>query len=302
MNIKSIWNAFFPIPDPTAGVSFWNTNIVNYIMIYPKEYNVSDFMTYTNVLTFLISLLIIIIISIKFSSKPTVLITFLFNTIIYLVFLKLLKVYFLRYQGLLFIIFMYSYFLYSNSEENYKISHFKKITDFSKTKSVTNLGKLFTPVLYIILIAQVYSAVYALSKDINFKFTLSQDAAKYIMDNNLQVTHTMVGYIDHTIESIAAHVQTKIFFPQSNSFSFYHEAFNKDRKTEMPIKEVFALCRKITEEQNKKVLLILDLPLSRQFINNTTLSGKSSIKLIKAFYGEIIQPDEQYFLYEVEKI
>ncbi len=305
INIKSIWNAYLPIPDPKAGIAFWNTNIVNYIMIYPKEYNISDFITNSNILTFLISLVIIFIISIKFSSKPIVLITFLFNTIVYLVFLEILRIYNTRYQGLLFLIFIYNYWLYKNSEEDTNLKFLKKIDIFFEKKFFLLLKKGFKPFLYIILFIQAFSTIYAFSMDIKYKFTISQDAAKYISANNLDKTHVMIGYIDFTTESIAIHTKTKIFFPQVNHYNYYHEPFNKNRKALLSYYEVVASCIKFTEEQNKQVLLILSFPLlnkNNQAINEIMLSGKTKLKFIKGFSGKTIQPDEQYFLYECKMV
>ena len=159
--------------------------------------------------------------------------------------------------------------------------------------------------LYIVLIAQFYSALYALSIDLKHKFTLSQDAAKYISANNLDKTHVMVGFIDYATQTIAAHTKTKIFFPQVNHFSYYQEPFNKSRKPILQMNDIISSCTNFTEKQNKKVLLILNFPImlnNNQPLDSAMISQKSKITLLKSFTGKIIQKDEQFWLYEVTNI
>jgi len=305
INIKSIWNAFVPIPDLNSGAAFWNTNIVNYIMIFPTVFNSSDYVTLPNILTFLVSVYIIVAILAKFSEKPLVFVTFFLNIIIYLAFLQYTRVYFLRYQGLLFIIFMYNYWLYKNSDVTIDWKLFTSIESFFKQKSLLFLKKSFTPLLYLILCSQVFSAYYAFSKDMKYKFSMSQDAAKYITVNNLNKTHVMVGFIDYAAQTIAAHTKTKIFFPQVNHFSYYQEPFNKLRKPYVPFPEIIAACTDFTEKQNKNVLLILNFPLTdnkQQLITEGMLSQHSKMKLLQSFSGDVIQPDEQFWLYEATKV
>ena len=97
INIKSIWNAFFPIPHFSSGIAFWNTNIVPYTMIFPQTFSVSAYVTIPNILTFLVSVFILIVIIAKFSEKPVVCLIFSLTILIYLAFLQYTKVYFLRY-------------------------------------------------------------------------------------------------------------------------------------------------------------------------------------------------------------
>ena len=155
--------------------------------------------------------------------------------------------------------------------------------------------------LYIILLVQVFSAYYAFAKEIKYKFTMSQDVAKYILTNNLNKTHVMIGYIDYATQTIAAHTKTKMYFPQIGHYNYYREPFNKLRKPEITTAELIEACTNFTEKQNKSVLLVLNFPVNdnnQQLITNTMLSANTSMSLLQQFTGKIIQQDEQFYLYE----
>ncbi len=304
MNIKSVWNAFIPIPDPAPAASFWNTNIVNFPMIYYKGFNFQEVMTMPHYITFVISLIIILIISIKFSDKPMVLITFLLSTIVYLVFLQMLKVYYLRYQGLLFIIFAYCWFLYANAEDEEGLPFMNRIAQLFKNKAFAVLRRGFTPMLYIILLTQVYSAAYAFSKDMKYKFTLSQEAAGYISHNHLDKTHVMAGFFDYAAQTIAAHNKVKIYYPQVGHFNYYQEPYNTARKASMTVNDILLSCKKLRDSQDKDVLLILNFPMlvnDQELDRVARISTHVFITPIQSFTGTIIQEDEQFWLYEVFK-
>jgi hypothetical protein len=60
-----------------------------------------------------------------------------------------------------------------------------------------------------------------------------------------------------------------------------------------------------TEKQNKKVLLILNFPLIDnygQIVSAGMISQHMQLQLLQSFTGEIIQSDEQFWLYEVTQI
>ncbi len=349
INIKSIWNAFLPIPDPRAGASFLNTNIVRFNPLFPMEYDASALVNGPNILACAVSLIIVLVISIKFASKPMVLVTFLFNTVLYLVFMEyFLKVYWVRYQGLLFLIFVYTYFLYCNSEEQSELLILKNIGHLlgsafgrlglasSAAKPARKMpgnsrsarratalpqsqpnrperapgassiaSKAFTSMLYVVLAAQIYAMIYAISMDIKYRFTYSLDAANYVKANNLDKTHVMVGYIDYATQGIAAYTRTKMFFPQINGFSYYQEPFLESRKASLTLSDIVRACTDFTEKQDRKVLLVLDFPLtgpSNQAVTSAMLSEKTGIRFLKDFSGPVIQPDEQFWLYVCEKV
>lgn len=300
INFKSIWNAYVPIPNFDAGAAFWNTNIVNFTTMFPQQYNPSALYNGPTIFAIIISFLIVLVASAKFSEKPLVLLVYLFNTAVYLIFLQVTRVYFVRYQGILFLIFVSCYWLYKSSA----VSINSPALSFLSYKPVSMLKGMFQPLLYCILVVQVVAGIFAYSMDYSCKFTMSQDAADYIVRHNLHKTHTMVGYMDYSAQTIAAHTHTKVYFPQVQHFAYYQEPFNLSRKREIPIPEILSACLAFTEKENQQVLLILTSPLMEndgQLAAQGMLSQQTGFTLLQSFTGNIIQPDEQFWLYEIKK-
>jgi hypothetical protein len=112
----------------------------------------------------------------------------------------------------------------------------------------------------------------------------------------------MIGYMDYAAQAVAINLKEKMYFPQSNSIGYVWEPYGKNYNQNISMDEVLVSCIKYSEQLNKKVLLILNTPLAdanQQQLTDAMLSGKTRITLIKYFTGDIIQQDEQYWLYEV---
>jgi len=303
MTIRTIWNSFVPLPKFTNTASFWNTNFFDFPIVYPLNYDITVFKTSQNIFLFILSLFILIIILIKFSKKPVVFWVFLFNYILLLLFLHIARFYFIRHQGLLFIVFIYSYWLYHISDGKIHLPVLKKVK--LDVLSKLKLGLLFKPMIMGFLILQFVSSSYAFYKDIKYKFTLSHDAAKFIKDNNLDKDHEMIGYIDYSAQAIAINLKKKMYFPQGKSYNYFWSQFDKNYNRDIPITDVFEACTNYTEKQQKKVLLILNFPLTdnkQQQLSNAMLTQKTSISLLQSFTGDIIQSDEQYWIYECKMV
>ena len=327
--INQIWNSYFPLPMMQHGVPFWNTNIINYHFAYPPDYvfALKD-LTWQYSCAFTLSLIIILIAVSKFIRKPIVLITFLANTLVYGYFMQhFIKVYAVRYMGLLFIIFIYSYWLYKNADGEIQIYKSSQCVSNKKTRSLLEvfhgLEKLFKPMLIIMLLVQVFSSFYAISQDFINKFSLSRYAAEFIQQNNLQDTHILVGYPDYAAQCISAYLDVKIFYPQLNVFGYYSNCLNKNQKSTLNSNELVEACESLAGKQNKKVLLILNTPImepsgdglviqtalnspqstlvnQQEFCGHKTLTANTTIKYINSFKGDVINRDEQFYLYEVQ--
>ena len=176
-----------------------------------------------------------------------------------------------------------------------------KLDALSKIK----IDLVFKPMITIIFILQFASSSYAFYKDVNFKFTLSHDAADYLKANNMDKDHEFVGYIDYAAQTIAINLKRKIYFPQSGGSNYVWSPFDKNYKQNITMVEIFNACIRYIDHQDKKVVLILNFPLldnKQQQLESELLTQTTSIKLLKAFTGDIIQADEQFWLYEVAKI
>lgn len=303
MTIRTIWNSFIPLPAFTEHANFWETNYFNFPIVYPLYYDITIFKTFQNIFLSVLSVFIFVIILIKFAKKPIVFWVFLSNYIFMILFLHFARFYFIRHQGLLFIVFLYSYWLYYIADNKIYIPILNKI----KLDKLSNLkiDFLFKPMITVFFILQVVCSSYAYYKDFNYKFTLSHDAASFIKTNGLDTNHEIVGYIDYAAQTIAINLKKEIYFPQSNEKNYVWNPWNKNYKRDIPISDVLGACIKYSEIQNKNVLLILNFPLvdnSQHELIDGMLTKKSSITLLKSFTGDIIQSDEQFWLYECKQV
>ncbi len=303
MSIRTIWNSFLPLPEFTSHANFWNTNLFEFPLFYQNPYDVAIYKTTQNFVLAGISVLIFLIVLIKFSKKPLVFFVFMGNYILVLLFLHSARFYFIRHQGLLFIVFLYSYWLYHIADERMYLPVIKniKLTWLNRIK----IDYVFKPMLTLFLIIQMVSSGYAFYKDVKFKYTMSYDAADYIKQNNLVNDYEMVGFVDYAAQTIAINLKKQMFFPQSGQKEYVWQPFESTYKRDIPLNEVFYACSNYTEQQNKKVLLVLNFPLSdsnQQPISAAMLSPKTSVTFLKAFTGDVIQEDEQFWIYECKHI
>jgi hypothetical protein len=150
MTIRAIWNSFVPLPKFTNHAIFWNTNFFTFPTAYPSSLDVNILRNPQNIILSILSVLIFLVILIKFSKKPIVFWIFLSNYIILLVFLQIAKIYFIRHQGLLFIAFLYSYWLFYIAEEEIYIPVLNKIK--LNVLSKINIDPVFKPMIMIFLV------------------------------------------------------------------------------------------------------------------------------------------------------
>jgi hypothetical protein len=130
MTLRSVWNAFVPIPE-IAGMQFWNTNILPFPQLYGKQAMAAEFITAGNMTAVAVSIFFLLAGVIIFSKKLPVLIVFLANTAVHLAFLQYMSVFYVRYQGILLMIFIYNYWLLSYSDTDLPFAAFRRISDFS---------------------------------------------------------------------------------------------------------------------------------------------------------------------------
>jgi hypothetical protein len=301
MTIRAIWNSFIPIPDFSNSAAFWNTNVFPFPLFYPKVYNAYTLLTYGNVFTIITSILIILICLIIFSKKLPVLITFLFNTGIYIIFLHFFfKAYFIRHQGLLFIIFVYCCWLFKYSDDEIKAPFFNKIkpTKFLNQKFVNTVFLYFVTIIFFF---QFIAGVLTYPRGIMYQFTKSWDAANYIKNNNYK-DYVIVGAVDYAVVPIAVILDREIFLPQTNKFSKTMEWWGVNRNPGVDFRQLLESSIRFLLLYNKKVLIILNFELKNAngiSVNATKLSDNIFLKKLMSFEGDIIQPDEQYYLYEL---
>ena len=166
MTIRTIWTSYIPIPKLSSGAAFWNTNIFPFPTGYgTQDYNVYQLISIGNIFTFIMSILIILTCLFIFSKKLPILITFLFNTILYFVFIHFfVRIYFIRYLGLLFLIFVYCCWLYKYSDDDVKLHNFKLVKPDRTSINKKNVEKLFVFLVTFIFFIQFVSGILTYSK------------------------------------------------------------------------------------------------------------------------------------------
>jgi len=302
MTLRSVWNAFVPITE-TAGIRFWNTNILPFPELYSKNAVAASFITPGNILAAAVSIFILFAGIIIFSKKLPVLITFLTNTALQLAFLQVLSVFYVRYQGPLLMIFLYNYWLlaHDNGTLNWNLS--RRISDFFQGKFFISARKFTPPFVTLILVIQFCAGIFCYIQDIRYPFTASYETARYIKEENLD-NNIIVGYIDYAVQSISGLLDQEIYYPQSGAFGTHVQWSNKERRESISLEEVLGSALRMSQDNGRDVLLILNFPL-RDGRNNPikNIRFNDGIKLIYLReFTQTIVPDEIYFLYLFQKI
>jgi hypothetical protein len=296
MTLRTFWNSFFPIPG-TTGINFWNTNIIPFPLYFHQPPDILEFITAGNIFAVVASFLILLISIFLFSRKLPVLICFLINISLQLVFLQYLSIFFVRYQGFLFIIFIYNYWLLSYSDEKLSFLKLDRVYDFLNNRIFVFFRKSASPFITIILLVQFCTGIFAYAQDIRYPFTASYKTAEYIRENNLH-NNIMVGHIDYAAQSIAGHLNKKIYYPQSNEYGT-NVLWGENRRINITLNDIINSSVILLNKYDKDILLILNYPLWDQKtypIGLVSIRDNIQLKYINEFTETIVN-DERYFLY-----
>lgn len=297
MTLRSIWNVFFPLPD-IAGMHFWNTNYLSFPIYYSKHSAVSQFITTVNIAAVSLSVFILLLSISILSKKLPVLITFIINCALQLTFLQYLSVFFIRYQGMLFIIFIYHYWLLSYSDEKLFWPSSYKLADFFSKSVFIPARKFGGPLITFILLIQFCVGLLFYIQDIRYPFSASSAAAKYIKEQKLN-DNIIVGYFDYAMQPISAHLNQKIFYPQTGEFQTHVVWLNRNRKEIISQDEILESATRLLYKNKKNVLLILNSPLldfQKQPIVHASIINNIKLKYLNEFKKTMVD-DEVYFLY-----
>ncbi len=296
MTVRSIWNAFFPVPH-TSGIHFWNTNLFAFPLLYSKSAVASEFISAGNILTAGVSILILLLGIMIFSGTIPVMMVFLINTALQVMFLQYLSVFYIRYQGLLFIIFIYSYWLFLHAKGKRTYSKLNRLSVFSGEVSFV-VDKLASSFVTGILFVQFCVGLFSYVQDLRYPFTASYEAAKYIKEKQLD-KNVMVGYVDYAAQAISGHLGEKIYYPQTGIFQTYVDWLNKNRREIMPLNEVLDRAIIVHLKYKRNVLLILNFPLvdlQKHPVRQMPIVDNIGLKYVNSFRQTIVE-DEAYFLY-----
>jgi hypothetical protein len=297
MTIRSIWNAFVPLPQ-TTGMNFWNTNLLPFPQMYSKPVVATQFISTANIVALGASLFILFVNIIIFSRKLPVLIIFLVNTSIQLIFLQYLSVFYVRYQGPLFIVFIYSYWLLAHADEKFGWPTLDRVAIPGAMPLFTTLRKFTSPFVSCLLFLHFCTGIFCYSQDIRYPFTASNETAKYIEAQKLN-NNIMVGYIDYVAQTISGHLGQSIYYPQTGHFGTHVVWLDRNRRETLPLHEVLDQAIRIHRQTGKNVLLILNVPLYDRLRHpeaDIPLYNDCRLKYLNEFTKSIVD-DERFFLY-----
>jgi hypothetical protein len=296
MTVRTIWNTFVPIPE-LANYHFWNTNIIPFPLGYPK--GVDFGIEYKNVATAMISIGILLVSVVIFSRRMPVLVTFTVHTLLQLLFLQYVSVHFMRYQGYLFIIFIYNWWLLYDPDEEVHFPPMDRAIRFFKKPIFAPIHKGAVHVVTLFLLFQFAAGGIAYYKDAKYPFTASYRTAEFIQANGLD-EHTMVGFVDYIVQPIAALLNREIYYPQIDGFGRYVDWGDRSRYRPCTINKVLDSAVRLLYQRNRNVLVILSSRLlhNNKPVERDLMTHGIEIRKIGQFKEGIVG-SEKYFLYEV---
>jgi len=277
---------------------FWNTNIISFPYAFSKNMPAYAFITAGNMAAVAASLLILLGSIVVFSRKRFVLAVYLANSFMQLAFLQYLSVFYVRYQGPLFLIFIYSYWLLQQPDKGQDRNWQGRIAHFFERPFFLTVRKAASPFVTFVLFVQLAVGVFCYGRDVRYPFTASYEAAGYIREQKLEDT-VMVGYIDFLAEPISGLLNRKIYYPQRNDFGTYVVWRDTRRREIISLDEILLSAVGLHQSSRKNVLIILQAPLRDEqgnLLTDREIFDGSRLRFLKEFTRSIV-PDERYYLY-----
>lgn len=244
-----IWKVYVPIPH-ISSYHFWDSNILTNGPIILK------------LLALFLSLCLFAIAIALFIKRPVILFMYISSTLGILLFHYLKFKGSLRHSGYLFFIFLACWWLLEYSSESLDLTKtLGKIVDF--------FNRYKNQYLNILLCSHVIAAMLALSMDIKYPFSASKEVANFIESQGLSDT-LIVGSLDMPVSPIAALLDRKIYYPESEHFGTFVK-WNQ-RKYVKP-EEIFDKIDELMVAQKKpSALLILNYSLSESHLKRPNFS------------------------------
>ena len=303
--LPQIWNAYIPIPDFSRGIYFWWSNIFAQPVVYAEGQTLSlqDLTSAVFLIPSLASISLLFVFASRFAQDRPVLVFYVFTTALQLALIHFaLKVYVIRYLGLLFITLVAAAWLFE-ARRHLRILY----ADTRASASVDSLGligKAFQPAFAFVLLAQVIAGLWAYSLDATRKFSNSEELAGYVQKSDLANTHTLVGYIDAHTQCIVAETGAQMYFPQAGKFARFCEQYNPSRRNVVAFDELLQQAASLVQQKGKPVALVMTTPIGNadgQFLGPefAQVSPTLKMRLLTAIDEPVISRDEVYWIYEL---
>ncbi len=270
LTLRLIWKSYIPVPDLFTYQS-WNTNIIE----------ISDF---TKVFGTLGSILLFLFSIALFIHKPIVVWLYLSVSleILFLTYFKYLGG--IRHYGHIFIIFIACLWIGRYYPDKFLLNHSLVPILYRFRKKCLN------SFLMVILCTQVAVGLYAFSNDLFYPFSASKNTANYLAVNNLLQDKFIIGKSDYIVSPIAAYLNTKIYYPESQST----ESFIKwNNRSNIDTSTLISEINQVLKQKQKDAILILTSELN---IETSLLK----VTKLPSFHQSIVER-EIYNLYLVKK-
>ncbi|AIE73188.1 MULTISPECIES: hypothetical protein [unclassified Synechocystis] len=143
----------------------------------------------------------------------------------------------------------------------------------------------------VILVCQLIGGLVGYGRDLLLPYSASRAVADYLVNQGLQEA-TLVGSNDFMASPIAAHLNRKIYYPESQAWGSF-VIFTAERR-EVNQQEILAqIEQKLDTELKSPIILMLNYPLE------ITQPGLT-ITPLEQFRHSFIQ-EEQYYLYQINR-
>ncbi|MGF1478311.1 MAG: hypothetical protein ACFB4I_02300 [Cyanophyceae cyanobacterium] len=268
--VAYIVESYIPIPDIFEH-KFWNTSIFSSQVIFPKILDYSA----GSLLSYILSIAILIAVANLLSHKPTILFTYLFGTFSNIFFYYFVHGGGIRHYGHLFIVLVVCLWLapFVKTYQTPQLQNWQK--------RLRGLGrKLFT----VMLVLHVAAGVYAYGMDLRHAFSMSKDTANYIQARGYQDL-PIVGATSRGVSTLSGYLDKQIYYLTNNEFgSFWQEWKEEKQETEA----VLQATRNLFQAGNTEVLIVLNYELERIPIVTTDMR----VEKLAQFEGSIVYSED----------
>lgn len=303
--VPQIWNAYVPIPDLSRGINFWWSNVFPLPVVYGQgqQLTLQDMTTATYLVPAIASAVMVLVIGTTVFRDRPVFIFYTFTTLLQLALIHFaLKVYVIRYLGLLFITLIAALWLYEARRRVSPAGCPTQVAEAPERGSI--LRRAFRPIVAFILISQVIAGLWAFSLDVARKFSNSEALAAYVESSGLARTHALAGYVDAHTQCIVAENGVEMYFPQIGRNGRFAEQYNPLRKNAVGFDDLLQQVTQLAKTGDKPVALVLTTPIGdtngRPLASTfTRLSDNAQIRLLQAIDDPVISRDELYWVYEI---
>ncbi|HNP31656.1 MAG TPA: hypothetical protein PKN96_00030 [Flavobacterium sp.] len=267
----SLFKGLIAIPDFTT-IHFWNSNL---------------FVNLSKPLSGIIGLMLYILPCLLFKKKNSLF-------FVYSAFLGIEFFFFvtqrnaMRFDGINYIIIIITLWIeYYFKENDYLV--------FLKSKNLTFLK---TPIIYSILVIQLFSGIYAYAMDFKYPFTASKEVANYLESKKLNKNTIVSVSCDAT--AISPYLRKKIWFLCTDSDQSYcqWELICSNNISHEYLVDM------LTNYLDKKdyAIYVSNYSINDKKSNNwISINNKFKVRFLKKFDTGIIR-NGQYYVYEIAKI